>query len=283
LLPLAGGCGKDSPFAPDPPTQTPGGTTPTIDARIAFVSDRDGSRAIYVATADGIQVQRLTPGEHPAWSPDGSRIAFSQGYRVHMINADGSGLRALTNGIRPTWSPDGTRLAYYNNGSIFLMNTDGTGVIRLIDGEMPAWSPAGQLIAFVRTSTDEFEPWLLYVINPDGGEPREITFIDSNPVWSPDGSWIAFTYNRTVSIVDADGSGRRQIAEGFDADWSPDGRSLIFEKFSGPPDGTNPIGSRMRIFIADAQGGSERQLIPDAVAPALANYWDQMPAWSRRR
>ena len=59
-------------------------------------------------------------------------------------------------------------------------------------------------------------------------------------------------------------------------DWSPDGRSIVFNKFTAP-------GSRMRIFVASLEDGSVRKLIPEAVAPALPDYWDSEPAWSRVR
>jgi Tol biopolymer transport system component len=68
----------------------------------------------------------------------------------------------------------------------------------------------------------------------------------------------------------------------FDPDWSPDGRSLAFESFSSPlGDSLTPLGSRMRIYVIDRETEVVRQLIPDAVAPSVPNYWDHQVAWSR--
>jgi Tol biopolymer transport system component len=97
-----------------------------------------------------------------------------------------------------------------------------------------------------------------------------------SPAWSPDGSEIAFgTQNfgiRRVEVARADGSGRhvRVSGDAGDPDWTPDGR-LIYTKgpFRGPT----------RTFVSE--GGTERQLIPDATAPARASYSDSQAVWLR--
>jgi TolB protein len=121
---------------------------------IAFVSDRDGSDALFVMRSDGSGVRRLTedlpPVSHPSWSPDGQRIAFNAGSPtdsdVYLINIDGSGLRKITRNARanfyPTWSPDGSALAFSSNRDgdwdIYVMNADGSQVRQLVDS--PGWT-----------------------------------------------------------------------------------------------------------------------------------------------
>ena len=99
------------------------------------------------------------------------------------------------------------------------------------------------------------------------------------PAWSPDGSEFAFVSDRgggsaqfSIHVARADGSGRRLRVPAPAAypDWTPDGR-LIYTK--GPHDGPR------RIFISD--GGTERQLIPDATAPARPSYSDSQAVWLR--
>lgn len=114
------------------PAFSPDGT------KIAFVSDRDGpfvsgqgtNEEIYTMNADGSDVRRLTYTsaweENPAFSPDGSRIAFTSGregdYEIYVMNADGSGQVNISNhhpssshdvaaDLDPVFSPDGTKIA----------------------------------------------------------------------------------------------------------------------------------------------------------------------------
>ena len=310
LLGLSSGCGAASepvtPSANNPavPGSDTAGAIPQrvpIQGRLAFVSTRDGSEAIYIGDSTGIR--RLTSGLKPTWSPDGRRIAFHRlnSAGVFVVNTDGSDDRLLVaSGWNPAWSPDGQRIAFNSGGGVvggvYVMNVDGSGITRLVSSEfvnvgdwvgLPAWSPDSRSIAFVRANFEE--PWQVYVVNVDSGAPRPLfdgNFIpsQSEPSWSPDGTMIAIESFRGIARV------RTTRAEllvhgpagfAFDPDWSPDGRSLVFHRFSGPPEANSPFGSRMRVYVASADDGAVRQLIPEAIAPRLPNYWDHQAAWLR--
>jgi photosystem II stability/assembly factor-like uncharacterized protein len=86
--------------------------------------------------------------------------------------------------------------------------------------------------------------WALY---PDGSDPIQLTTDGGeNPVWSPDGEHIAYTFNSRVYVMDADGGDKRQLTTGeelFDQSpalaWSPDGKRLAYAHFL-PPQGFRP-------------------------------------------
>ena len=224
-------------------------------ARIAYWSfseDFEGfgsELALEVMHADGMEPSRLTQvdldselGElkfylQPAWSPDGTKIAFWSNDDIYIVGANGSNLTRLTNSDRfevaPAWSPDGTKIAFTSlpvsedrfESEIYVVNADGSNLARLADSDRfdagPAWSPDGTKIAFtsLRLSEDRFESEI-YVVNADGSNLARLTNsdrFDAGPAWSPDGTKIAFwssrdggtdldNINLAINVMDADGS-----------------------------------------------------------------------------
>jgi TolB protein len=164
---------------------------------------------MHLASGD---VRKLTNGENPAWSPDGTRIAFARpsdhdDYAVYVIDVDGSGERTLAENSEwppdPAWSPDSTRLAvtlyHYEQtgetvqeeGLLYVIDlASGSATEIALEGYDPAWSPDGTQVAYVVWGEDSPS---IYIANADGsGQPRKLTDGD-NPSWSPDGERIAFT------------------------------------------------------------------------------------------
>jgi Tol biopolymer transport system component len=204
--------------------------------RIAFLRG-SGDLDIFVANIDGSGVTNLTNDPEGsetdvAWSPDGSRIAYTRsgctrgtnegGMCIYVMNADGSNQTLVTgednypecpdnapgyahrqHSMQPSWSPDGTRIAfagYWNTcrdagggGDLWVMNADGSGKYRLMDD----------------------------------------TAIDRQPSWSPDGGTIAFVSDRVdapnqpdadIFTVPAQGGPIVQLTNGLyteDPDWGP--------------------------------------------------------------
>jgi Tol biopolymer transport system component len=161
----------------------------------------------------------LTTGSSPAWSPDGTRIAFVRDGRIFAINIDGSGEIPLSSpGLEqednnPKWSPDGSKLAFvrgdqedldgYRNSNLWVMNSDGSNAVELthffqrgtnglIYGH--AWSPDGGRLAFAGYTSGGQD---ILLVNPDGSGLVNLTsaymWLESDPSWSPDGSRILFS------------------------------------------------------------------------------------------
>ena len=222
--------------------------------RMAFVKGATISAEIYVVTANGAGMKRITnqfgfDGD-PAWSPDGRRIAFTSerdgAYEIYVMDADGGNPTRLTNNTaldyRPAWSPDGARIAFVSerdgNADIYVMDSDGGNAVNLtksgsLDSD-PAWSPDGNSIAF-RTSRDGAGIWIM---NADGSQPRALTSLssDRHPAWSPDGKRIAFARDvsadtRDIFIIEANGGLLTPLTAGLmgagEPAWSPDGSKIV--------------------------------------------------------
>jgi Tol biopolymer transport system component len=186
-----------------------------------------------------------TPDWGPAWSPDGSLIAWNTaanttvGFDLGLVRPDGTDRRVVRANVwveYPAWSPDGTRIAFMsqvadegNQYEVFVMDADGTNVRRLTNNRAgdgwPTWSPDGSLIAFASTrddcdfaappclSTGDVGPFqTLYTMSPDGTKQRRVSSLFGQIAdWSPDGRYLVFESIGGLTVVAADGSAMATI------------------------------------------------------------------------
>ena len=260
-----------------------GVATVTITARDPLTATQSVSVTV---TAAPTRLTNNNGGNNfgPAWSPDGTKIAFTSSrdgnFEIYVMGTDGSNPTRLTDNNAddgsPAWSPDGTKIAFdtdRNDGSneIYVMAADGSSPTRLTNGGYnfgPAWSPDGTKIAFVSYRDDDYE---IYVMDADGSSPTRLTNsggYDGQPAWSPDGTKIAFYTDRDggrLYVMDTDGSNPTRLTNnrGGSPAWSPDGTRIAF---------ASSIAGDFEIYVMNVDGSSVTRLTPNADAST--------PSWS---
>lgn len=225
-------------------------------------------------------------------SPDGQWIAYTSNGDIWVIRPDGSDEQRLTThpaqDQSPAWSPDGTQIAFHSDRSakefrfdIFVMDTDGSNVTQIttdpaIEGS-PSWAPDGSALTYWHWGGDISDPFQVYVVTLDGQPPVNISNSSATEeplAWSPDGQTIAVRSDRDwpnpimgLYLMNPDGSDAQLIPLPFlpgDATWKPDGSRMVVEGhvsgvdlWSMSPDGTDLVN------LTNQRG------------------FDRFPAWSR--
>lgn len=224
-----------------------------------FVADFNGKILQQLTDAQGYDAEG-------SYSPDGKLVVFSSNRRaysehmseedakifdmdksymmdIYIMNADGSNVRQLTTAKGydggPFFSPDGKRIVWRRfapNGAtaeVYTMNIDGSDKRQLTDiGAMswaPYYHPSGDYIIFTNNSLG-FANFELFIVDTQGRhEPVRVTYtdgFDGLPVFSPDGTKLAWTSNRTPS-------GQSQL---FIADWNDSEARRLLQLDETPPE-----------------------------------------------
>src|SRR5512135_145975 len=174
-------------------------------------------------------------------------------YRLVVADSDGYGEQTLLASnepiISPAWSPDGSQLAYVSfeqDHAMVVVQSLATRQRKVLadfpgSNSAPAWSPDGKRLALVLTHEGSSQ---LYTVRSDGSDLRRVTFsetIDTEPMYSPDGKYLLFTSDRGGSAqiyrVGVEGGFAERLtfdgSNNFSPRYSPDGKSFVFSHFDG--------------------------------------------------
>ena len=228
-----------------------------------FVIQGGFQQTIYLSHIDGSGTVTLVGGTKPAWSADGTRIAYRRSDGVYLQNADGQGEVMLVGRdyYYPIWLHDGSRIAVSDRDNTYVVNVDGSTLNKV--GPRGLLSPDGStLLISNRTRYIYWPNQGLVVEKIDGSGQAQVATGDvADATWSPGGEWIAYIRGADLVVIRPDGSNERKIATevrggptsgerpyAIPPAWSPDGSKIVFAKRHGG------------IYVVDREGSGEQRI-----------------------
>ncbi len=272
------------------------------------LTNNDGQNAtsdLWLMNADGTSAEMLlacvdAACSNPMWMPDGQRLLYERrnipvpgaapgNPRLWWLDAATGDTVPLFEdnqllGLLATVSPDGEWLSFVSptdQGVQLYRFADGEGtVIENQMGSAVAWHPDSRTVALADIIMQD-QAWSVAMerVDVESGEStrlsESISMDDNNPVWSPDGSQLAFgrkesqtAMGRQIWVMDADGSNARALTDDPDIHhgnmtWSPDGQSIVYQRFN-----LKELYAEPSVWVLDVETGEVTEIAFPATGPA---------------
>jgi TolB protein len=260
--------------------------------KIAFTMINGTNFDIYTVCPDGSSLINLTHdpsnNSHPAWSPDGKKIAFASTRdgisQIYIMDENGSNPIKLTSDHQndfPIWRPNGSQIAFrtFDGKGLWwwrIVEINSQKISQFSEPsfdfffQTPAWSADGQTMAYMslveqkQRNDGSSQIHIKNLVDSSDTALTHDSWANINPVWSPDGTKLAFFSKRdgnhnmyALYIMNKDGTGNQQLTqpvygEELYPSWSPDGQQIVIGSNAPHVAG---------IYIIDINTGNSRSLL----------------------
>ncbi|WP_177188020.1 DUF5050 domain-containing protein [Methanolobus profundi] len=231
-----------------------------------------------------VKLTNTTNANHPAWSPDGSKIVYAADQAIWIMNSDGSDQKKLYDGMawegEPEFNDDGTMIYFATESkkafsaryiSIHVMNADGSEGMKLTetaDSRAPSLSPDGSRLVYTSRASGNYDIWTM---SPNGSDRVRLTDAsgdESSPSWSPDGKTIVYSTSGDIFTIGVDAVRPVQLTsdmyDNVEPSYSPDGELIVY---------ASNVGGDYDLWVLNSDGSSHMKLTSDRSA-------ERAPAWS---
>lgn len=233
------------------------------------VNDTVYPTGLYIIDTNGINRNMLiaTNLGLPDWSPNGEKVAFTNG-NISTIDINTRDVNQLTdNGsdFFPSWFPDGSKISFDRSGT---PDSVGTWIIDLTTSSQNRlgffsqldWGPSGEKIIFSGSSNKDSESQI-WLADSDGSNEEQLTTnnfrYNRYPKWCPVNNKIGWevlrnnTYSSEIWLMNCEGSNQMKLTEGKTPSWSPDGARIVYSK---------PVNDKIILFVINIKTKETKQL-----------------------